>query len=446
MNNMKVKDPDDSPQNILLSLRTPTTSFEGNDFSSSIKIDRRDKNSRSSALDSSHLDDDDTIHRKNSINIPGQNRQSPTTNRKSPDNFYEVRTPIRQITVHDMLKFDDLAVKSKFIVLLILTFAFFYSNHFPNGFQSRRSNDFLKSNGSIDMTPSFNILNASFDSLTDVPYFTLDSTLGQTDSFGGLMGRTDSIGGNNDPQQILRRNSSVGNYSSTQIVTTGSTPGIGYSPVNSFVSAFGDPSGSGPDGGGYRRSGGGSNIMVVGGSSSRDPYREGSQARHHQRGRSTAPVGGPHEPMYRTYSGGGGGGFGGTPGPLDDSHLQMSVGSFGYSRSYGEPASPVHYRSRSPENMEPYYPHNSSSGSGHRHSSNPYRSQSPSFYVALKRHREAFRECTFLLPGLKAALLEEPAIDQDETDANQHASKWDHEVSSLSQREGDRKVSFQHPN
>jgi hypothetical protein len=285
------------------------------------------------------------------------------------------------------------------------------------------------------MAPSFNILNASFDSLTDVPYFTLDSTLGQTDSFGGLMGRTESIGNGHDPQQILRRNSSVGNYSATQIVATGSTPGIGYSPVNSFVSAFGDPV-TGPDGTGYRRTGSSSNIMVVGGtsSSSRDPYRDPHHP-HHPRGGSRNMTSSQPEPvgMYRSYSNGGGGGRGG-PGPLDDSHLQMSVGSFGYSRSYGEPASPVYYRSRSQENMDPYHPQsNSSSGHHHHHRlsvGSHYPSRSPSFYVGLRKHRAAFRGCTFLLPGLKSALLEQSSMDQDDADETKHGSKWDPNVSS----------------
>jgi hypothetical protein len=105
--------------------------------------------------------------------------------------------------------------------------------------------------------------------------------------------------------------------------------------------------------------------------------------------------------MYRSYSASGNGGPGAArpSSGLEDSHLRMSVGSFGspsmaYSRSYGgEPAgaSPYYYPPggplRSQDNMDKF---------------------NPTFHNFLRRHRNAFKDCTFLLPGLKAALLETP--------------------------------------
>lgn len=180
------------------------------------------------------------------------------------------------------------------------------------------------------------------------------------------MGRTASV----DPDsaaQILRSTSN-GNISQQLLAATGSGAlTIGYSPVNSF----GNLSASGP-----RRSG---NMMVVGGP---DPRASSP----------TAQVLG----MYRSYSGGGP-----RSGPLDDSHLRMSVGSFGapsmaFSRSYGEPGPSPNY----------YY-----GGPGRPHEGSD---KNPPFYSFLKRYRAAFKNCTFLLPGLKAALLETPLPESGE--------------------------------
>lgn len=91
---------------------------------------------------------------------------------------------------------------------------------------------------------------------------------------------------------------------------------------------------------------------------------------------------------YRSYSSGGP-----RPGPLDDSHMRMSVGSFGgqsmaYSRSYGEAGGSPNY----------YY-----SGQTRSHEGSD---KNPPFYASLRKYKAAFKDCTFLLPGLKAALLE----------------------------------------
>ena len=165
--------------------------------------------------------------------------------------------------------------------------------------QENRSPEDSKSN-SIETAPSFSLFNQSFDSFGDGNYFNVDSTL-HNDSFG--MGRIASV----DPEsatQILHTSS--GNFSQQILTANSGALTLGYSPVNSFgnVSAAQGPS---------RRSG---TTMVVGGGA--DPSTSPSQAL-----------------VYRSYSNGG-------ARPLDDSHLRMSVGSFGlgassvpYSRSDG---------------------------------------------------------------------------------------------------------------
>ena len=191
------------------------------------------------------------------------------------------------------------------------------------------------------MAPSFNLFNQSFDSLGDTfnVVGNLDGTL-QSTSFGAGPTASGELG------QLLAGTGSAG-------LT------FGMSPVNSF--------GNGPPGISSRRSSG--DMMVLGGN---------------DRSASPTQVLG----MYHSYSGGG---------PLDDSHLRMSGGSFGapslshnYTRSFGAEQSPImSYPSRMGMSYEA-----------------PEGGQM--FYVFLKRHKAAFNECTFLLPGLKAALLEAP--------------------------------------
>lgn len=82
-------------------------------------------------------------------------------------------------------------------------------------------------------------------------------------------------------------------------------------------------------------------------------------------------------------------------GPLEDSHLRLSASSFGaapslshnYTRSFG--AESMSYNGRMAQSHEV--------GEGGQ-----------LFYIFLRKHKLAFKECTFLLPGLKAALLEAP--------------------------------------
>lgn len=159
---------------------------------------------------------------------------------------------------------------------------------------------------------------------------------------------------------------------------------IGYSPVNSFGTAT---AGMAP-----RRPGG--NMMVLGGSDARASS-------------PTQVLG-----MYRSYSGSGPRPGPGPPsGPLDDSHLRMSVGSFGsqqmqpYGRPYGDPAASPYYN----YNMAPSRcSHESSDGS-------------TPFYTLLRKYKNAFKDCTFLLPGLKAALLESPLSDRKGADGSNPA-------------------------
>lgn len=98
--------------------------------------------------------------------------------------------------------------------------------------------------------------------------------------------------------------------------------------------------------------------------------------------------------MYRSYSGGAG------ARPLDDSHLRMSVGSFGghsvlgYNRSYGDPLPP-------PSN---YYP-----GPVRSHEGSD---RMPHFYVLLRKFNESFKDCTFLLPGVKLSLMDSKDSDR----------------------------------
>jgi hypothetical protein len=224
------------------------------------------------------------------------------------------------------------------------------------------------------MAPSFNLFNQSFDSFGDAQYFNVDSTL-QNDSFG--MVRSNSIENEGGATQLLQKTaSSGGNFSQQVLNGTGSGAlTIGYSPVNSFGTTTASM--------GPRRGG---NMMVLGGSD----------------GRAASPtqvLGG----MYRSYSGASGHPRQGPgSGPLDDSHMRMSVGSFGshampYGRPYGDPTA------------SPYY--NYSMGPSRSHESHD---RTPPFYLLLRKYKNAFKDCMFLLPGLKAALLESPLSDRDQ--------------------------------
>ena len=209
------------------------------------------------------------------------------------------------------------------------------------------------------MAPSFTLFNQSFDSFGDGNYFNVDSTL-QNDSFG----MTQSI--EEDAAQLLHKKSSVGDVSQ-QLLTAKSGPlNINYSPVNSF--------------------GGGSTQQ-------QPPSRRGGNMMILGDARSSSPT--QVLEMYRSYSGAG---SNARQDPLDDAHMRMSAGgSFGQgpSLSYASNSGRAFVDAPPPA----YF------------SSEPMRSNDscdgvPRFYVMLRRFKSAFEDCTFLLPGLQAALQE----------------------------------------
>ena len=221
------------------------------------------------------------------------------------------------------------------------------------------------------MAPSFNLFNQSFDSFGDTfnVVGNLDASL-QSASFGAGPTASGDFGAGGNLQPSL----SGGNYTQQLLGGSGSAGlTFGMSPVNSFGNG---PSTTAPT---SRR---GSNMMVLGG---QDP-------------RSASPT--QVLGMYHSYSGGGSQGMlrpNNSMGPLEDSHLRLSATSFGgapslshnYTRSFGAESSPImSYNGRMSQSHD---------GEGGQ-----------LFYVFLRRHKAAFSQCTFLLPGLKAALLESP--------------------------------------
>lgn len=170
--------------------------------------------------------------------------------------------------------------------------------------------------------------------------------------------------------QLLHKTSSVGNAS--QLLASGSGAlTIGYSPVNSFGNASTSITSRRGD-------------MVLGGSD----------------GRSASPS--QVLNIYRSSSGG-------RPDMLEDAHMRMSVGSFGAgpTLSYGGPRA--------------------SFGDGPPTSYYGMRvgdERGPHFYVLLRKFKSAFKECTFLLPGLKSALLETPETEGADPDDPSRVSSF----------------------
>ncbi|KAL7570342.1 hypothetical protein ACA910_017185 [Epithemia clementina (nom. ined.)] len=254
-----------------------------------------------------------------------------------------------------------------------------------------RSPEGNKNAPSIDIAPSFTLFNTSFgleDGLGE-NYLDVESTL-HADSFG--MMRTASNGGEQEGMtSVLRRAFSQGN-GSTQLLAPSASGHltIGYSPVNSFGTA--PPP--------RREASGGGSVVLLGG----------------PEGRSSSPT-----QVFSAYNHGYGGGVG-RSGPLDDSHLRMSVGSFG-AHSYGGRHGPY---------GEPGPPHGYGGPVGgplekHRDDGTPY------FYVFLKKYKLAFSGCSFLLPGLKAALAEKKKdnknnneSDSDSQDADKDPPRYPH--------------------
>lgn len=212
---------------------------------------------------------------------------------------------------------------------------------------------------SLDMAPSFSLFNQSFDSIGDTAGFfnvggPLDSAL-QSTSFGAGLGSSD------DKAADLQLSSSGGNNSLTQQLLGGSSSGalngtFGMSPSNSFGN--GPPSKSG-------------NMVVL---------------RGEQNGSSS-----PSQvlDMYQSYSGVG------SPKPkqpiMEDPQMRGGPSiPTSYGNSFGHGQLPGRLRGSSMGGPE------TSDGS-------------PNFYSFLEKNKDAFKECSFLLPGLKAALLEAPS-------------------------------------
>ena len=223
------------------------------------------------------------------------------------------------------------------------------------------------------MNASFTLFNQSFDSFGE-NYFNVDSTLHTADSFG--INRTGSGGqqAEESTQPTLQPNLSSGglqvNLSSTMLGPSASGQlTIDYSPVNSFGNPAASP----------KRSGSGS-MMVLGGP-------------EHRSSSPTQVLG-----MYRSYSGS----RGAPPPRMEEPPFRMAGGSFGghsYRQSQSTGYDPY---GRPPPPHLPPPPHDAPAGSD----------RVPPFYVFLRKYRGAFTACTFLLPGLKAALLETPSNEE----------------------------------
>lgn len=190
---------------------------------------------------------------------------------------------------------------------------------------------------SIDMAPSFNLFNQSFDSIGDTANFfnvsgPLDSAL-QSTSFGVAAALS------KDETTELHLSSSVGNLS--QQLLAGST--FEMSPNNSFG-----------NGGSVMRSRGG-NLIVLGGGQERP-----SSPHQFLEGYSSRPYAPPQAPPSQSYRQG-----------------------------------PPPYQAFShPETID----------------------GAPGFYFYLKRHKGAFKDCSFLLPGLKVALLQTSDVKEEASD------------------------------
>jgi hypothetical protein len=222
----------------------------------------------------------------------------------------------------------------------------------------------------IDLMPSF-LFNTSFDSLGETGNYMLDGS----QSFGpGLTGSGD----NDNPVPLLpspiRRDPSFGGGQGGF-----NQPILGASFGMSPDSSFGNGAGSGLQ----RRLG---NTMVLGG-----PDDERAQSPSQLLG------------MYPLYPDGSQSlvqmPFGPVSGPIVDGPSRS--GSFGPVMSHP-------YMRPFEQGPPPGIPPRVFSGVGRSYS------QDFSFYPFLKRNRAAFIKCTFLLPGLKAALLESPLSNKPE--------------------------------
>lgn len=239
----------------------------------------------------------------------------------------------------------------------------------------------------IEMVPSFSLFNQSFDSLGEgVNYLGVGMPLEgpfQSHSFGPT-----GSGDNDNPVHLLpspiHRDPSfgAGQGSFNAQVLGGSSSGgnltFGMSPDNSF--------GNGPASGPHRRPG----DMFLGGTDD---------------GRAQSPMevlGMYPSPSYS-------GGYGNQPflqapfrsrsGPISEGPVRGE--SFGplMSQTYTRPFDP---------GLPPRMPLRVFPGMGPKMGSQDFKNGALAFYPFLRRNRAAFIKCSFLLPGLKAAMLESP--------------------------------------
>lgn len=229
------------------------------------------------------------------------------------------------------------------------------------------------------MAPSFSLFNQSFDSLGDAAQYLnvggpLDSTF-HSNSFGAPLA-VGSVDNNENPQflpnSLERGLSEIGGERNSTFLANASGGALtfGMSPVNSF-------------GNGAPSSGG--NMMLLGGPDAR----------------ATSPT--QMLSMYPSYSGGYSHHSGQqapfrSRGSGENPVRSMSSGSFGgnaYNRSFNEGSPHLNYQS----------------GQIGHDSSRSQDGGPPGFYIFLAKNKNAFIKCSFLLPGLKAALLEPPISD-----------------------------------
>jgi hypothetical protein len=232
---------------------------------------------------------------------------------------------------------------------------------------------------SLDMAPSFSLFNQSFDSLGDAGgFFNVSSTLGsalESTSFGGAGSLDDKV------LTDLQLTASNGTFK-LGASSSGGALTFGMSPTNSF--------GNGPTS--ASRS---SNIFLLGGQDNRasspsqvlDIYR-------------TTSVSSPRAKKYDDDVGTGNL-------RLSGSLLASpSLGNYSMRGSFGAdvPMMPQHQGYHPPPPLHHLSLYHRSSPYHHRpcRSTAPAPDGAPGFYVFLRKHREAFREITFLLPGLKS--------------------------------------------
>jgi len=244
---------------------------------------------------------------------------------------------------------------------------------------------------SLDMAPSFSLFNQSFDSLGDTAQFfnvggPLDSAL-QSTSFGGgasiLEDRT--VGAE------LQLTASNGTFKLNPSSSGGAFT-FGMSPTNSF----GDrPSAS------FSNTRGGGNITLLGNDHRAASPSQVLEFHKNSMDEGLRLCGSMGSPLHsRQYVGGGDAPPAPQPPPPQPTH-----GHYAHHPSSGPYGHPYHHH------QQPYPTHRP-----YRGSAPPNPDGTPHFYSFLRTHKDAFRNVTFLLPGLKTVLLEARGGNNDEND------------------------------